>query len=61
MADVPSIENVEREDGYIHVRFRDPVRYDEIRLPTWRNSPHSRFQMEVRFERVASRAATTGR
>lgn len=39
MADVPDVEMVETEDEYIHVRFRDPDRYDEIRTPDWAKEP----------------------
>ncbi|SEW16102.1 hypothetical protein [Natrinema salifodinae] len=39
MADTPDIEKVETEDDYIHVRFRDPDRYDEIRTPDWAKQP----------------------
>ncbi|ELY98761.1 hypothetical protein C480_21079 [Natrialba aegyptia DSM 13077] len=30
---------VDAEDEYIHVRFRDPDRYDEIRTPDWADNP----------------------
>ena len=30
MTDSPDVELVDTEDDYIHVRFRDPDRYDEI-------------------------------
>ncbi|ELY96782.1 hypothetical protein C484_00060 [Natrialba taiwanensis DSM 12281] len=30
---------VDTEDEYIHVRFRDPDRYDEIRTPDWADNP----------------------
>ena len=39
MADVPDIETVETEDEYVHVRFRDPDRYEEIRTPDWADDP----------------------
>jgi len=39
MADTPDINTVEPEDDYIHVRFRDPDRYDEIRTPEWAAQP----------------------
>ncbi|RQG94013.1 hypothetical protein [Natrarchaeobius chitinivorans] len=39
MADVPDVEMVETEDEYIHVRFRDSDRYDEIRTPDWAENP----------------------
>ncbi|MFC4439766.1 MULTISPECIES: hypothetical protein [Natrialbaceae] len=39
MADVPGVEMVETEGEYIHVRFRDPDRYDEIRTPDWAKEP----------------------
>ena len=31
--------NVETEDEYIHVRFRDPDRFEEIRTPDWAEQP----------------------
>lgn len=39
MADVPDIELVETEGEYVHVRFRDPDRYEEIRTPDWATEP----------------------
>jgi hypothetical protein len=39
MVDIPDIQMVETEDEYIHVRFRDPDRYDEIRTPDWARKP----------------------
>ncbi|WP_276255486.1 hypothetical protein [Halomontanus rarus] len=30
---------VETEDEYIHVRFRDPDQFDEIRTPDWAEDP----------------------
>ncbi|WP_049914920.1 hypothetical protein [Natrialba taiwanensis] len=39
MASIPDIEMVDTEDEYIHVRFRDPDRYDEIRTPDWADNP----------------------
>ena len=30
-----SINKVETEDDYIHVRFNDPDEYDQIRTPDW--------------------------
>lgn len=30
-----SINKVEQEDDYIHVRFHDPNAYDTIRTPDW--------------------------
>ncbi|MFC4551945.1 MULTISPECIES: hypothetical protein [Halorussus] len=35
MADVPDVEAVETEDEFIHVRFRDPDEFDQIRTPDW--------------------------
>lgn len=35
MAETPEINAVETEDDYIHVQFRDPDRFDEIRTPDW--------------------------
>ncbi|WP_049922617.1 hypothetical protein [Halopiger djelfimassiliensis] len=39
MGETPDIEKTEPEDDYIHVRFRDPDRYDEIRTPDWAEKP----------------------
>lgn len=39
MAHSPDVEMVETEGDYIHVRFRDPDRYDEIRTPDWADEP----------------------
>ena len=39
MADAPDVNKVETEDDYIHVRFRDPDKYDEIRTPDWAEDP----------------------
>ncbi|MFC3957056.1 hypothetical protein [Halovivax cerinus] len=36
---MPSASTVETEDEYIHVRFRDPDRFDEIRTPDWAENP----------------------
>lgn len=35
MADTPAVDKVDEEDDYIHVRFRDPDRFDTIRTPDW--------------------------
>lgn len=35
MADHPDPKEVETEDDYIHVRYRDPDEFDEIRTPEW--------------------------
>jgi hypothetical protein len=35
MAETPEINTVESEDDYIHVRFREPNRFGEIRTPDW--------------------------
>ena len=39
MADIPDVNTVETEDDYIHVQFRDPDRFDEIRTPDWAENP----------------------
>jgi hypothetical protein len=39
MTDVPDIELVETDEEYVHVRFRDPDRYEEIRTPDWAKKP----------------------
>jgi len=39
MANTPDINKVETEDDYIHVRFRDLDRYEEIRTPDWTEQP----------------------
>lgn len=36
---MPQIEKVETEDDYIHVRFREPNEFDEIRTPDWAEQP----------------------
>ncbi|MFC7230864.1 hypothetical protein ACFQMM_04590 [Saliphagus sp. GCM10025308] len=33
------VNKVETEDDYIHVRFRDPDQFDEIRTPDWAEEP----------------------
>lgn len=55
MADTPEIDAVETADEYIHVRFRDPGRFDEIRTPEWAaNAAQSVSDgAEVRTGRVA--------
>ncbi|MHB9287863.1 hypothetical protein ACKVMT_12590 [Halobacteriales archaeon Cl-PHB] len=35
MAQHPDPESVETEDEYIHVRYRDPDRFEAIRTPDW--------------------------
>ncbi|WP_327053315.1 hypothetical protein [Halomicrococcus gelatinilyticus] len=35
MGDTPTVDSVETEDEYIHVRFRDPDEFDTIRTPDW--------------------------
>lgn len=35
MADQSAIEEVTTEDEFIHVRFRDPDEFEEIRTPDW--------------------------
>lgn len=39
MAEAPDVELVETDEEYVHVRFRDPDRYDEIRTPDWAKEP----------------------
>lgn len=34
-----SVNKVETEDEYIHVRFRDPDEFGEIRTPDWAENP----------------------
>lgn len=34
-----SPNKVETEDEYIHVRFRDPDQFDDIRTPDWAEDP----------------------
>lgn len=36
---IPDVELVSTEDEYVHVRFRDPDRYEEIRTPDWAKAP----------------------
>lgn len=54
MGDTPDVDEVETEDDYIHVRFRDPDRYDEIRTPDWAEDPAESVSKgsEVRTGRV---------
>lgn len=33
------VNKVDTEDDYIHVRFRDPDQFDEIRMPDWAEDP----------------------
>jgi hypothetical protein len=35
MAQNPTISDVERGDGFFHVRYRDPDEFDRIRTPDW--------------------------
>lgn len=35
MAEQSAIEEVTTEDEFIHVRFRDPDEFEEIRTPDW--------------------------
>lgn len=35
MAQTPDVEEVEEGEDYIHVRFRDPDDFEEIRTPDW--------------------------
>lgn len=54
MADAPAVEDVETEGEYVHVRFRDPDRYDEIRTPDWAENPAESVSegAEVRTGRI---------
>ena len=36
---MPNVNKVETEDDYIHVRFREPNEFDEIRTPDWAEDP----------------------
>jgi len=36
---MPSVKDVETGEEYIHVRFRDPDEFDEIRTPDWAEKP----------------------
>ena len=35
MAQLPNIKSSTIEDEYIHVRYRDPDQFDQIRTPDW--------------------------
>jgi hypothetical protein len=35
MVNTPSINKVETEDEYIHVRFRNPDEFETVRTPDW--------------------------
>lgn len=61
MADTPSVKPVYEGGDYIHVRFRDPDGFDEIRTPDWaENAAESVSEgAEVRIGR--KEAATTRR
>lgn len=39
MTGIPEINAVETDDDYIHVQFRDPDRFEEIRTPDWAENP----------------------
>lgn len=44
MASAPDVQSVETEDDYVHVRFRDPDRFDQIRTPDWAEDPAESVQ-----------------
>ncbi|MFC6873221.1 hypothetical protein [Halobellus marinus] len=35
MARIPEAKSITTEDEYIHVRYRDPDQFDQIRTPDW--------------------------
>ena len=35
MARIPDLKSITTEDEYIHVRYRDPDQFDQIRTPDW--------------------------
>lgn len=35
MAQIPDQQSVTAEDTYIHVRYRDPDQFEQIRTPDW--------------------------
>ena len=35
MAQIPDPTSVDTEDEYVHVRYRDPDEFEEIRTPEW--------------------------
>ncbi|WP_254762112.1 hypothetical protein [Natrinema marinum] len=39
MTGTPDVNAVEADDDYVHVRFRDPDEYEEIRTPDWVEQP----------------------
>jgi len=39
MGETHEVESVETDDDYVHVRFSDPDRFDEIRTPDWAEEP----------------------
>lgn len=39
MSSTPSVNEVEEGDEYVHVQFRDPDMFDEIRTPDWAEEP----------------------
>ncbi|AGB17408.1 hypothetical protein Halru_2837 [Halovivax ruber XH-70] len=56
MAQTPDVDMVDTADDYIHVRFRDPDRYAEIRTPDWADQPAQSVSegSQVRTGRVDS-------
>jgi hypothetical protein len=39
MGETPDVQSVAQDDEYIHVRFRDPDEFDDIRTPDWAEQP----------------------
>ncbi|MFD1600287.1 hypothetical protein [Halobellus rarus] len=35
MPRIPEVKSITTEDEYIHVRYRDPDQFDQIRTPDW--------------------------
>ncbi|GAB3687731.1 hypothetical protein GCM10028857_21140 [Salinarchaeum chitinilyticum] len=31
----PTVQSIDQSDDFVHVRFRDPDEFDEIRTPDW--------------------------
>ena len=52
MARIPERKSITTEDEYIHVRYREPDQFDQIRTPDWadRVSDSVAEGSEVRME-----------
>lgn len=55
MSNTPTPETVEQEGEYIHVRYRDPDKFEKIRTPDWADEVSDSVAegSEVRMGKVA--------